>query len=530
MRMTQCCIARRRILQVVPIFVVSCATIRNNAPVDIATDTQPRFCIAGTVLAPSNAPIPRATVRLHQSGDEIGATVATAPTDDKGRFQLSGPIRFDQNWILSAEAPGWAVSTVHRLIMTDKAYNMGTVYLYTPVPLTGRVENSQHSPVAHARVLVFQGSQGDDDLHRNPVLEDTITNSNGEYSLTRLAPGQYTIAVEKEGLCYTVLTGMECTLQTREIPTLRLYPSRLLRGRLLDPDNHPVPGLRIDSCYGRSSVLQDCIRSDSEGRFTLCVPEGVMNLDCEIRGEGLRESTVPWFTDGMNIEVERKLTIRVRAVRALDGAPVALKNVTIMGEQDVRPRGYSCVAGLSSDYAFWHSESKCKKVRSESVWDLDWRRSELPAKICAEATDGTESWNISIPADTVLNTRHVEIEVPFPSSNTPSLAPDLTILRGTLLMGTETPTECLPLLLYPWEYGNKELCGIGNVSTDGHFSVTVWYGRRMKLIPKRHTRVEWGAARDFSREFPNGVSDDWPAILDAASRPGPTYTLYLPPD
>jgi len=109
------------------------------------------------------------------------------------------------------------------------------------------VADATNAPVADARVVVFQ-SQRSGPLGGPPP--QAITDAQGRFTLTRLAPGTYRIDVQKTGfapLNDMGRSGPTASVEggkTTNVP-IRLQRGAVIAGRILDASGEPMPDVHV---------------------------------------------------------------------------------------------------------------------------------------------------------------------------------------------------------------------------------------------------------------------------------------------
>jgi hypothetical protein len=162
--------------------------------------------------------------------------------------------------------------------------------------LSGTVTNSQTGqPVKQALILVRAPGPGRLS-HQIPVLTDGV----GNFSLTGLAAGTYSLTVQKNG--YTSDPGMQLTSlvlgPSRDGVALRLVPLGIIAGKVTDNEGDPVPGVSVRALH---AVLQDGRRSFNEDRSVSTDDRGQYRLwnlppgDYYIVAAGRSGGTVTYF-------------------------------------------------------------------------------------------------------------------------------------------------------------------------------------------------------------------------------------------
>jgi protocatechuate 3,4-dioxygenase beta subunit len=107
--------------------------------------------------------------------------------------------------------------------------------------VSGRViEQGSEAPISGARVVIAGGG-------RSPA--QTFTDRDGRYTLERLEPGSYQLAVDKVGYVRADTQRLPTIRlvagQVLEIPTVALQKTGVISGRLVDPQGEPLQDVSI---------------------------------------------------------------------------------------------------------------------------------------------------------------------------------------------------------------------------------------------------------------------------------------------
>ncbi|MBI3596648.1 MAG: carboxypeptidase regulatory-like domain-containing protein [Nitrospirae bacterium] len=128
--------------------------------------------------------------------DETTGTTTTVQTDAPGHFTATiVPGDFD----LTVTQPGYTTAAFHGTANGSQVLNL--IFSLTPVPTSGEVAGTVTDattglPISQATVAVVDA---------NSRSFSTLTGSNGNYAITGLTPGAFTITVSRSG--YAQATG-----------------------------------------------------------------------------------------------------------------------------------------------------------------------------------------------------------------------------------------------------------------------------------------------------------------------------------
>ena len=159
----------------------------------------------------------------------------TGSSDERGRLVIEGLLHgAPHEWFL--KAPGYVIA--NQLSQGEESSIELTVVLERGGTLHGIVRSPDGSPVAGARVFEPGGRFRGYGI----VSETTITDADGRYSMTGLAPGPqhvFACAGNDETLFVSGLPEIEAGVEARWDAQLAPFPG--LKLRLLDSDGAPIP-------------------------------------------------------------------------------------------------------------------------------------------------------------------------------------------------------------------------------------------------------------------------------------------------
>ncbi|MBE0645257.1 MAG: carboxypeptidase regulatory-like domain-containing protein [Bacteroidetes bacterium] len=215
------------------------------------------------------------------------------------------------------------------------------------------VRDANGNPVQGAKVLVRQGSK---------VLEDPVTNANGQIIVDGLCKGEYNYRISKDG--YAVVEGMfaineNCDPVTREATLTgnSICCSGVFTLVIRDANGNPIPGVMVRVTKGGVEVSDGL--TNGEGRFVvdgLC--QGEYNYRASKEGYTVIEGS---FVINSNCEpVTRQVTIAaiccsgVLTVTVKDGSGSPIEGATVRlgqngavkGSLQTNPQGVAVFDGL----------------------------------------------------------------------------------------------------------------------------------------------------------------------------------------
>jgi hypothetical protein len=256
--------------------------------------------ITGHLIRPGGRTVPGAEVRL------IGqyGRGASATTDADGIFTW-GPFPGYIGQAVPLVRWEGLVSPI-RIIRDRDAYV--TLNLVPPARLTGVCrETDTAAPVADATVIMRP-------CFLSGFRLETTSKDDGTFELDGVPPGKYRVTAASSTHFIRPPRGYDCELPERHLRsgettsvTLDMQPMATVAGRVLSPDNEPVPGALV--CI-RSTWLGDYrdqnvyVETDKEGRFSVATGHLDTYLVMEAFGSeyGLGRTEVEDLTAGQILD------------------------------------------------------------------------------------------------------------------------------------------------------------------------------------------------------------------------------------
>ncbi|MCK6481313.1 MAG: carboxypeptidase regulatory-like domain-containing protein [Planctomycetaceae bacterium] len=327
----------------------------------------PRGRASGIVLDPEGGPVAGAAISFAVKTTEEGP-MTTAPHLGTSRT-MSGP---DGRFSLEGLPVGTTLAAVAAKVPFRKGLSSpfripegGTVdgieiRLLPGCAITGLVTDPAGAPLPGAQVRVTTGSTT---RRAGPIVpadlpDEAVAGPDGRYRIEGLEQRPYSVFATLEGHTPADLTGIHATAAGTEAAPLVLVRGGVLRGIVVDAEDHPLPGASISLQGGNRSG--GTATTDADGRFEIRpVLPGPHTLFAGKAGFVHRPPEDLELAGGEEVRVvlERGLEI-AGTVLDLDGRPVPQarvrvhplppKEAEVLGVTMTDPRGRFSVGGLSS--------------------------------------------------------------------------------------------------------------------------------------------------------------------------------------
>lgn len=206
---------------------------------------------------------------------------------------------------VQATAAGYVRGTVSDVEVADgKTTTNVEVRLDPAARVTGRVSGRDGAPIAGVYVMVVESGP-----RQGAIADSAATDSNGEFKLTSVPPGDRRLAFSKQGFLRQE-KAVESAASKESHVDVVLDRGLELRGRVVDESGQPVPSASISAqAPGDGSVG----RSDADGSF---VVSGLRDLHYALVArkngfaEGRIDDVVPGGTAGpLTITLRRGATV-----------------------------------------------------------------------------------------------------------------------------------------------------------------------------------------------------------------------------
>lgn len=223
--------------------------------------------------------------------DLTSADPASSPWEKKAVTGPAGQFAFQSSeprpdlWICHPDYIPESLDSYTRALSPAK------VVLRPGGKISGRVVDSNGRPVAGARVrtnvprhipLPIGCSSGLP--HPLPCDEDgspVLSDSEGSFTVTSLAPGWYDLAAFAEGYAPGWSERLEASPGKKAAGvTIVLEPATRLTGRVLDSEKLPVPGAEISTSGECAPYTDQPVRSAEDGSYSMrCIAPGLQRVE-----------------------------------------------------------------------------------------------------------------------------------------------------------------------------------------------------------------------------------------------------------
>ncbi|MEM6731774.1 MAG: carboxypeptidase-like regulatory domain-containing protein, partial [Myxococcota bacterium] len=209
--------------------------------------------------------------------------------------------------------------------------------------LSGLVSASDAGRVSNAQVCAqLRERDASDEMHK-PTCARTA--ASGRYRIGPLLPGRYSLAASLEGYQsarYPTAGDPDLGVQaeqTTEIDLVLTPGGVAVRGRVVDAFGGPIAGAVVEGKRGRRGGVDAFTISTPDGRFTLWMPEGAMNVRARAEGYGADRRTVVAPSDGVELRLFPGATVHGEVVWSESGAPAGRARVSASGNEGRRGSG-----------------------------------------------------------------------------------------------------------------------------------------------------------------------------------------------
>ncbi|BCB03802.1 carboxypeptidase regulatory-like domain-containing protein [Bacillus sp. KH172YL63] len=150
-------------------------------PVAIELEQNP-----GSITGVVNPIVPGTVVRLFNAS---GVFISSVIADDSGAFSFNNLA--PGNYTVTASANNYVTATTGVQVVSNQASPVTLTMQPSPASVSGRIVDANNQPIQSA-IVEIRDAAGD-------LIAETFTNANGEYFITGLGSGSYTVEVFADG-------------------------------------------------------------------------------------------------------------------------------------------------------------------------------------------------------------------------------------------------------------------------------------------------------------------------------------------
>lgn len=210
--------------------------------------------ISGTVTdSITTNPIEGALVEVFDGSISVGF----ADTDGSGNYTI--PDLTPGNYTVTASADGYQSKTVGASVASSVTTTVDFALEQPPGTLSGRVTDaSTGNPIPGASINVFQGVT---------LITSVLTDTNGQYSITEFAPGNYLVSANANLHQEQVKAGTVTSNATTTINFSLNSDPGTISGQVADVGATPIEGATINVYNGQ--VLLATALTDPNGNYQI---------------------------------------------------------------------------------------------------------------------------------------------------------------------------------------------------------------------------------------------------------------------
>ncbi len=226
--------------------------------------------IEGVVRGPNGEPVARARVtaiteleREDRKRPSFSPVGVVAWTDLDGRFSLEVTEPYGK-YFLSANSSHFARSEEHSFNLTGSSIDGAEIYLDWGSSLFGQILGQGGGSLSRASFVLTRSG---DDPSGSRSSRTIHTRSDGTYSISELAPGNYFASAVAPGYVMSPYRELEVLVDQNLRFDVTLEPETLLKGLVTDDSGFPIPGAQIVVRDKNNS--QAMAYSDPDGNFVV---------------------------------------------------------------------------------------------------------------------------------------------------------------------------------------------------------------------------------------------------------------------
>ncbi|PFG06479.1 carboxypeptidase regulatory-like domain-containing protein [Bacillus sp. es.034] len=236
--------------------VSSTVTAGNTTVTNLFLEPNPGS-IQGTVTdADTLTAIPGASVQAINSQSVI---IASTTTDGSGQYSFTSLIPGSYSLLFTAN--GYAIQTLGAVVISNTATIVNVTLSRLAGALVGIVQDPNAAAIPGAMVTVYQN---------NIKISSVVTDTNGQYMVSGLPPGSYTVVVSAPNYTTETVAAMIENGQTTTLNvTLNENPGTLT-GFVRDSNNNPIAGgdITVQISTGTGIIVATTVTA-TDGSYTV---------------------------------------------------------------------------------------------------------------------------------------------------------------------------------------------------------------------------------------------------------------------
>ncbi len=183
-------------------------------------------------------PLGGATVEVKQGG----VVVATLLTDPSGLYNADDLL--PGSYTVTASHPGYQTKTVGAIVVSGMTTTVNIALDPLPGTIAGNVSNG--GPIANASITISNS---------NGIVGNAVTDANGDYSVSGLAPGSYLVSCAATGFQSQFKAAIVTSGTTTTVNFVFIADGGTLEGNVIDSGTtDPIPGARIEVFQGTTLI------------------------------------------------------------------------------------------------------------------------------------------------------------------------------------------------------------------------------------------------------------------------------------
>ncbi|MED4452355.1 carboxypeptidase regulatory-like domain-containing protein, partial [Metabacillus fastidiosus] len=285
--------------------------------------------LSGTVLNNNNEPVAGAQITVFQNNIQV----ASAITDANGNYLI--PNLSPGSYVVVTTADNFITNTVSTTITNGETTVVNFSLQPLPGTLSGQITDSNGNPIAGATVSIQLGTGA------GIAIGSTATNSNGTYTITGLAPGNYIVNASAFNF-QTAVSGASISSNITTIVNLALAATPgSITGQITNAETGtPIIGANIEvRVLDSSGAVISTVLSDQSGKYLVNGlapgPYTLIISSANFQTTAVSEIVTAGQTTAANISLNPSPgSISGTVVNSQDGTPIGGASVNIINSKN----------------------------------------------------------------------------------------------------------------------------------------------------------------------------------------------------